>query len=148
MKWILVSNHRSTLQEYHLIENEDCKVIMKYNPLHRSARISCGNRHRLFFIESTGSLTGKYIFKNEYGMEIGSMNQDKWFGKDGSVIIESIKYAYTISKDPSTQITVYEGISQNPLVSCESATEDQTTNISFSSQRSDINNNCLLLGLC
>lgn len=145
MKWVLISSYKSTLQEYHLMENDECKVVMKYNPLHHSARINCANQQRLFFIESTGSLTGKYIFKNEYGMEIGNMSQDKWFGKDGSVIIESKKYTYCIKNNPLAEFTIYESISQQPLVSCGL---DIDTGIPLSAYNTDINNKCLLLGLC
>jgi hypothetical protein len=148
MKWVLVSNQGATLQEYHLMENETCKAVMKYNPLHRSVRISCGNQHRLFFIESTGSLTGKYIFKNEYGMEVGNMSHDKWFGKDGSLMIESTQYTYTIHNDPLAELTVYEGTSHQSLVHCGLHTESNGSVTSFSSPTAGINSNCLLLGLC
>ncbi len=148
MEWVLVSNQKSTLQEYHLMENETCKLVLKYNPLHRSARISCGNQHRLFFIESTGSITGKYIFKNEYGMEIGHMSQDKWFGKDGQVIIESTKYTYTIKHNPQVELTVYNGTSHQHLLSCGFSSNAFSAGILHSSQTSAIDYNCLLLSLC
>ncbi len=117
MKWISVSSQHSTIQEYQLIENGECKAIIKYNPLHRSARMSCGRQHRLFFIESAGSLSGKHIFKNEYGMEIGSSRQEKTFGKDGQVIIESTKYTYTIDTGDTTTFSVFNAANKC-LVSC------------------------------
>lgn len=131
------------------MENEECKAVMKYNPLHRSARLSCGHLRRLFYIESTGSITGKYIFKNEYGMEIGNMTHDKWFGKDGSVTVESTKYAYTIQHIPKVELTVFNGTSQQQLLSCGFTTDNNPASGSLaSSPTADIHINCLLLGLC
>ena len=148
MKWVLISNQKALVQEYHLIENDTSKVIVKYSPLHRSARISCGSKHRLFFIESTGVLTGKYVFKNEYGMEIGNMSYGKSLNRDGIVIIESKKYSYKIQNNPLAEITVFENESQQPVVSCGLTDDSNGTGISFSQHDNNINNSCLLLSLC
>lgn len=115
MKWILINNHKEPVQEYHLIENDRCKVVLKYNSQQKSARISCANQQRLFFIQSAGVLTGKYIFTNEYGMEIGNISHDKRVNNGGNVSIESKKYHYEISNNPSEELTIYDSNSQRPL---------------------------------
>ena len=89
MKWVLINNHKEPVQEYHLLESNQSKVILKYNSEQRSARISCANQQRLFFIQSTGALTGKYIFTNEYGMQIGHISIDKRNYSGGNETIES-----------------------------------------------------------
>ncbi len=147
MKWVMANNKKALLQEYHLTEQESIKAIVKYNPAHRSARITIGDRHRLFFIESAGSLTGKYIFKNEYGLEVGTMSNDKW-GKEGSIIIESKKFTYKINNNPLAELTIYDGNTQKPLVSCGLATGINGTSLSLSQQTNNADNNYLLLGLC
>ena len=119
MKCLLINNHREPVQEYHLIENDLCRVVLKYNPQQKSARISCANQQRLFFIQSAGVLTGKYIFTNEYGMEIGNISHDKRHNNGGSVSIESKKYHYEISNNPSAELTIYDSNSQRLLVTCE-----------------------------
>ncbi len=82
-------------------------------------------------------------------MEVGSMGHDKWFGKDGTVIIESKKYSYNIqNNNPLAELTIYEGASQQPLVSCGLTADSNGTGISFSQHDNAIGNNCLLLGLC
>ena len=76
------------------------------------------------------------------------MSNDKWFGKDGSIIIESKKYTYSIKNNPLAELTIYEGISQQPLVSCGLAIDTAVTGIALSAHNIDINNKCLLLGIC
>lgn len=148
MKWVMTNNKKALLQEYHLTEQDDnAKAIVKYNPVHRSARISIGDKHRLFFIESAGSLTGKYIFKNEYGLEVGTMSNDRW-GKEGSVIIESKKFIYKILNNPLAELTIYDGNTNKPLISCGLATGINGTSLSLSQQINNADSNYLLLGLC
>jgi hypothetical protein len=149
MKWILINNHPEPIQEYHLIENEHCRVILKYNPEQKSARITCGNQQRLFFIQSAGVLTGKYIFTNEYGLQIGYLNQDKRHANGGSVSIESKKYQYEISNNPLAELTIYDSDSLSRLVTCELAFHDSTSNATaFGKQFTHIDYNCILLAHC
>jgi hypothetical protein len=144
MNWEVINNERSILQEYRLVDRNDCKVVIKYNPLHQSARITCGNHHRLFFFESAGSLSGKTIFKNEYGMEIGNLVHDKFHPKDGSVVIDSKKYLYHLESNPQQELVIYEGNLQNALANCSIPSK-----INLQQQNAGtIDNNCYLLGLC
>ena len=127
MKWVLINNHREPVQEYRLMENDLCKVILKYNPQQKSARISCANQQRLFFIQSAGVLTGKYIFTNEYGMEIGNISHDKRHTNGGTVNIESKKYHYDITNNPSGELTIYDSNSQRPLATCGLGVSDNNS---------------------
>ncbi|MGG9970835.1 hypothetical protein ACQ33O_03480 [Ferruginibacter sp. SUN002] len=147
MKWLLVSNASSTLHEYHLIENNECKVILKYNPLHHSARITCGKHHKLIFVETTGSLKLKTVFKNEYGLEVGSLHQDKWHNK-GSVVIDDKKYNYQLQNNPLAELIIYNNNPSTPLVSCGLKPDNGATEISLSHNTNGIDNSFLLLGLC
>jgi hypothetical protein len=145
MKWVIANNKKSLLQEYHLIEQDKTKAIVKYNPTQRSARITIGDKHRLFFIESTGSLTGKYIFKNEYGIEVGMMSNNRW-GKEGAITIESKKYTYKIQNSPLAELTIYDE-NNKPLASCGLSTGINGASLSLSSHN-NAGSNYLLLGLC
>lgn len=116
MNWELVSNQHTSLHEYRLTDNNKCKVVLKYNPRHQSARLSHGNHKRLFFLESAGSLSGKTIFRNEYGMETGSMVSDKW--DTGHIMIDSKKYLYRLQNKPMPELTIYQNDTEQPLASC------------------------------
>lgn len=147
MKWVMTNNKKALLQEYQLLEQDSTKAIVKYNPVQRSARISVGDKHRLFFIESAGSLTGKYSFKNEYGLEVGMMANDK-LGGDGSVTIESKKFIYKIQNNPVAELTIYDGNTNKVLARCGLATGINGTSLSLSQQNNNAGSNYLLLGLC
>lgn len=142
MNWEVISNERSSLKEYRLIDNNACKVIIKYNPRHQSARITSGNHHRLFFFESAGSLSGKTIFRNEYGMEIGNLVHDKFHPKDGTVMIDSKKYQYQLQNKLSDELVIYDNDHHAQLASCSI----KPNTITDSSKT--IDNNCFLLGIC
>ena len=148
MKWEVIDNQRSSLQEYRLIENDDCKLIIKYNPLHRSARITSGAIHRLFFFESAGSLSGKIIFKNEYGLETGNLLHDKFHPQEGSLAIDNKKYRYQLQNNSSFQLLIFQNGNPQPLATCSLPANKTTLQNAFSFNTEAIHNNCCLLGLC
>src|SRR5665647_127921 len=146
MNWEVISNERSSLQEYRLIDNNDCKVVIKYNPRHQSARITSGNHHRLFFLESAGSLSGKTIFRNEYGMEIGNLIHDKFHPQEGTVVIDTKKYQYQLQNNPSPELVIYGNDLQKPVANCSIQTNTTAIQSIFSADTEAIDNNCYLLG--
>jgi hypothetical protein len=77
MQWMLASSPSAQIREYRLCIGGQTKLVLRYHPALRSIRIKCDTAHRLFYMESTGSLSGKYLFKNEYGQVTGSMQWDK-----------------------------------------------------------------------
>lgn len=146
MKWEVITNERSSLQEFRLTENNTCKALIKYNPLHRSARITCDNQHRLFFLESAGSLSGKTILRNEYGLETGTISHDKFQPQEGSVVINATKYRYTIQNNPQPQLSIFEAGVEKPLAIC--TLPANKNNSSFFTAENTVNSNCYLIGIC
>lgn len=147
MKWVQINNKRNLLQEYHLTDNDETRAVVKYNPVQQSARITVGDMHRLFFIENTGSFTGRYLFKNEYGIEVGSMSNDKWSNK-GSITIESQQYIFKIDNNPLATLTIYDSSQQQVLASCGLATNISGTSLSLAAQPTNAGTHYLLLSLC
>ncbi len=148
MNWEVISNERSSLKEYRLIDQDNCVEVIKYNPRHQSARLSTGNYHRLFFLESAGSLNGKTIFKNEYGMEIGNLVHDKLHPKEGSILIDAKRYHYKIQNSSAPELIIFENNPNQPIASCGLPVNSSTAQNTFSANTQVIDNNCFLLGLC
>lgn len=148
MKWISINNHREAVQEFHLMDDNHCKVILKFNPQQKSARINCVNQQRLFFIKNAGVLTGRYIFTNEYGVEIGSLSHDKRNINGGTVSIESKKYHYEITNNPLAELSIYDNDSNRSLVTCSLTVADNKGGISFAKNAEHADHNSLLLALC
>ncbi|MEN9570164.1 MAG: hypothetical protein RL172_1395 [Bacteroidota bacterium] len=138
MKWISVNNQRHAIQEYQLMQDGQPRVTVKFNALRQSARVICKNQQRLFFIESAGALSGRYIFKNEYGIEIGQLTNNKANGYDGEVIINQKKYCF--KQDTGGSLAIFDNGGLKPLVTCLSQPA------SYRAVSAD--NKSLLLGLC
>ena len=146
MKWVLISNQQAIIREYQLMDENSCMVVAKINPLHKSVRISCYNQHRLFFVEQVSPFSGKYIYTNEYGMEIGSMTSDKQHNTEGTIVIDSTTYFYRQQSNPLPGLLIYERGKFQPLFDC--ILEPSGTGVSMAGKINEIDNKCLLLGLC
>ncbi len=146
MKWVLVSNKQAIIREYQLMDENSCKVVAKINPLHKSVRISCDNQHRLFFVEQVSPFSDKYIYTNEYGMEIGSMTSDKQHKTEGIIVIDSTTYFYRQQSNPLPCLQIYGRGKFQPLFDCSLQTNG--TGVSMTGKINEIDNKCLLLGLC
>lgn len=146
MRWEVISNPRSVLKEYRLVDNNDCHVILKYNPEQQSVRVVSGSQQRLFFVEKAGSLSGKTVFKNEYGMELGFIQHHKLFGSDGHIQLDGKKYTYKFQNTPLAKLFIYNDHAHTPIITCglQSIQSDITHSIGFSPIETD----CYILGLC
>lgn len=137
MKWQTIKNERSLLQEFQLFDKSDCSVILKYNPLHHSVRLTSGNNHSLYFFETAGSLSGKTIIRTQYGMEVGFLLHDKFHPQEGHIVINKKKYQYKISSITS-ELLIFENNRQNLLTTCNLPIINDVITES----------NCYLLGIC
>ena len=144
MRWVLVSNPKAILQEFHLMDKNGCKIVLKFNPIHHSARIYCDGQYRLFFIEHTHSLNNRTVFRNEYGMEIGSLSFDKWQRHEGTIIMDTEKYSCKFHHHPENEIIIYKNDPNLPLISCTLSNNQER----FSTNEPGIDNSYFLLGLC
>ena len=138
MNWVTINNQQSALKEYHLMQNDDYKMLLKYNPLQHSARFSCGGKyHRLFYFETMPQFSSKTIFTDQYGMETGSIVLDKIYSHDGTVWLDGKKLHYHLQDSPVPKLIVYESDPNHPIVSCSIATGNETALM-----------NCFILGVC
>lgn len=146
MKWILTSSKQATIREYQLMDENSSKVVAKINPLHKSVRISCDNQHRLFFVEQVSSFAGKYIYNNEYGMEVGCMTTDKLFKSDGIILLDETKYFYRQQNNSLPGLLIYERGKFQPLFDC--SLQPNSPSADIAGEVNEIDVKCLLLGLC
>lgn len=139
MIWEKIINDHSTLQEFRLTDNADNQLVLKYNPLHHSVRVTFGNIHRLFFLESAGSISGKKIFRNEYGLETGSMSYQNSANNKGILTIDTKLFQFQLKND---QLTIYSD-QQQPLANCAFKTNSLSSKLI-----NNIDMSCYLLGVC
>src|SRR5882762_5514541 len=144
MKWISVNNPLASIKKYHLMRENAVELVLKYNPLQRSGRISRGGEQRVFFIEQTGFWGNKIIFENEYGVEIGKLFVDKTQHNAGSIEMAQQKYQYSLPDNKHTAIEIYDNNIVPAHFSCDLQLDERRD------ARSSVGEEyaCLLLGLC
>ena len=146
MKWIPINTRRDGIHEYHLIEDDQLNMVLKFNPETHSVRINSGTNQRLFFLENSGALTGKYVLKNEYGMPIGQLNSDKWNAGGGIINIDANKYTYRINHHAEIILSIYDNDHHHLPLNCE--LEGNFTGHIADSKLLNADTSSLLLGLC
>lgn len=97
--------HQSALLEEYRIHDEHQVLATKFNPLHRSARLTFDHLHRLVFLDGIGSISGKIVIKNEYAMVVGSLTYSKSQKNEGNVELDGRKYRFILTDDNG--VTVY-----------------------------------------
>ncbi len=146
MNWTLTSKEAALVHEFHLQKSGVEKMVIKINPLHESVRLQSGNSRRLVFLDHSPATSGKYLLCDEYGMEIGNMNFDKWYNNRGSVTIDSHKYFFQQQAGSNAALVVYTNDLQHPLLTCGLPTNAEPA--SFHEKASDTDNHCMMLALC
>jgi hypothetical protein len=118
MKWTLISNPVSALHVFNLMEGNTVKEVLRYHPLQQSVRITCQGDQRLFFIEQAAFRNNHFIFKNEYGFDIGKLSIENLHNDGGIIEIEEKKFHYRLVTDNFSELVIYEHDGVHPLVTC------------------------------
>ncbi len=96
MKWSATDNAKHTIERFELFDDHAVEMVLRYNPVQRSGRLERNNNHLLFFIEQTGIWGNKFLFENEYGVEIGKISFDNMQSLDGNIHIDKKKISFKI----------------------------------------------------
>ncbi len=96
MKWSITDKEKFTIERFDLIEGHFREMVLRYNPVQHSGRLERHNNHLLFFIEQVGLWGNKFLFENEYGVEIGKISFDNLQNLDGTIHIDRKKMSFKI----------------------------------------------------
>ena len=99
MKWITTENENHSIGRFDLLDGFSLEMVLRYNPVQHSGRLERNNNHLLFFIEQTGIWGNKFLFENEYGVEIGRISFDTLQNLDGTIHIDKRKISFKISQN-------------------------------------------------
>jgi len=141
MHWIAVSSPAAQIREYHLHKEENIQAVLRYNPAQNSIRIRSGSCHRLLYVHSAGSLSGRIIFHNEYGIETGQMQWDRWAGSQVLLQLGEHEYRCQVNSDTASELTVMAPLQQH-IGSCQLMSHLNSTPLPFTDHP------FLLPGLC
>ncbi len=149
MKWILTSKQQDAVHVFHLMEANSIKEILRYHPAQQSARISSQGSQRLFFIEQAGFRSNHFVFKNEYGFDMGKFSFDHRNNSGGIIEIEGRKIHYALLNNPQPELVIYMENSLHPMVTCNLKQAGDSKDAATLNQKETIHEYaCLLLGLC
>jgi hypothetical protein len=143
MKWVSVND--GTEQENFELWGDDKKLAgISFSNTTRIARMAGNFGKRLFFFEKKGLLTPAAVFKNEYGIKMGKVEQTKP-GK-GVIEMEGKKYSFIYDENNSGELLIYDEVTQKNLLTCSF----NALSNSFSKTKSllDTKFPSLLLALC
>jgi hypothetical protein len=96
MKWSSTGNEKHTMPRFELLNGSEHEMTLRYNPVQHSGRLERNHHHLLFFLEQTGIRGNKFLFENEYGVEIGRIVFDHAQHPGGSIQIDRNKIAFKI----------------------------------------------------
>jgi hypothetical protein len=114
MKWVSVNNGTSQ-ESFELWEADKKLAVISFSNTTRIARIVSNLGKRLFFFEKRGLLTPKAIFKNEYGIKMGTVEEIK--PGRGFVELNEKKYSFVYNENNNGELVLYDAM-QNNLLTC------------------------------
>jgi hypothetical protein len=143
MEWISINTVDPEMKKYHLFKDDDVQVVLKYNLLQQSIRMSGRGKQQVFFMESGSMWNNRMVFKNAYGIEVGRFlfNNRTHAGR---IQIEGTALQIAMVENDSISVILYEHDKHNPLLECRlpEGRKEQTVPID------NLERACLFLGLC
>jgi len=116
MKWVSVNNGTSG-ENFELWQGENKLAGISFSKTTAHiARIASNLGRRLFFFEKEGLFTPKAVFKNEYGIKIGKLEEIK--PGMGILEMEGKKYSFIYNNNNSGELVIYDEAMQQNLLTC------------------------------
>jgi hypothetical protein len=147
MEWVAIRNQSPAMMEYHLIDDNSSKTILKYNTHQHVVRLHTDSNHAVFFLEKAGTFLNKTIIKNEYGLPIGKLSVDRWAIHPESIELEGKKYYYSFQNNPFAELLIYKNKMIAPAARCGIKAGADSTPIVFNKDNHE-EYIPVLLGLC
>lgn len=118
MKWTLISNSSTGIKEYHLTNEDQAIMILKYSIEQQSVRIriSFANEHLVFLMEPTG-FANRIFIKNAYGVELGKFVYNNR-SKTGNIAINNAVLHYDVIDSNPSKLILHKRSRQQPMAVC------------------------------
>jgi hypothetical protein len=117
MEWVKAKENSSG-EGYELWAEDKKLAGISFSPLGPIARLVSNIGKRLFFFEKKGFLTPKAVIKNEYGISMGKVEEDKRGAKKGSLEMDGKKYYYVLNEHNPGELKIYDQEMKQSLLTC------------------------------
>jgi hypothetical protein len=115
MKWVFVKNDTSK-ESFELWDGDKKLADIVFSSKSRIARFASNLSKRLFFFEKRGIFSPKAFIRNEYGIKMGNVTEERP-GK-GHVEIDGRKYYFIYNENNSGDLNLYDETTQKSLLTC------------------------------
>lgn len=117
MKWNLISNASTGIREYHLLQDDQVLIRLKYSLEQQSVRITFEGERLVFFLEDLG-YANRIAFKSAYGVDLGKFSYNNR-SNTGRLEINSAVFDYNIVDNNQPKLIVNQRNKQKPLAVCQ-----------------------------
>jgi hypothetical protein len=117
MKWVRAKEGYSG-EGYELWSDDKKLAGIAFSNLSPIARLVSNFGKRLFFFEKKGFLAPRAIIKNEYGIDMGKVEEEKRGSKKGWLELDGKKYCYVLNENNSDELKVYDEEMKQDLLTC------------------------------
>ncbi|HEY9362190.1 MAG TPA: hypothetical protein VIQ00_02930 [Chitinophagaceae bacterium] len=130
MKWLNITT--SSKQEiYELWENNKKILTLFYNPLLNTARIDCFHERRVFLMGKKRFRKSRTIIRNEYGIKMGQVEDDRSEMGKGMIELDGKHYHYLLHQKPETEFIIYKDSTEEPLAVCKFISAKNFSDMNF-----------------
>ena len=118
MKWTLISTSPTGIKEYHLTNDNQIILILKYSIEQQSVRIriSFADEHLVFLMEPTG-FANRIFIKNAYGVELGKFAYHSR-NNTGNIEINKAVLQYNVIDSNPFKLIIHKRSLQQPMAVC------------------------------
>lgn len=117
MKWNLVSNASPGIREYHLVQEDQVLIVLKYSLEQQSVRITYEGEHLVFFLEDMG-YANRIAFKSAYGVDLGKFSYNNR-SNTGRLQINATIFDYNIVDNNQPKLIIHQHNKREPLAVCQ-----------------------------
>ncbi|MEP6676694.1 MAG: hypothetical protein ABJA78_16155 [Ferruginibacter sp.] len=148
MEWINII--KGSLSDVFELWHQGKKMLnLSFNKKTKTTRMESLSDRRVFFIQRGGFFHHKNIvIKNEYGIKIGEIENEKQQPDEGFIQVDDRKYYYVLTNERGAELKLYENeTKENFIVSCNLSALTAGA-VTKTSSLHDTSYPVLLTGLC
>lgn len=145
MKWVS-ADHDTSKEKFELWEDGKMLADISFSKQTRFVRMVSLLGKRMFSFENIGLFNPKKVIRNEYGVKLGKMEELKTNTGKGVIELEGKKYTFIYDRDNTGDLTLFDEVTKQNLLSCNFKAITNTLN--KASSLLDSRFGSLLLLLC
>lgn len=117
MKW-LTANNNTNGECFELWDDENKLANISFSKQTRFVRMASSLGKRMFSFEKHGLFTPEKLIRDEYGIKLGKIKEEKPGSGKGTVELDGKKYSFVYDRDNTGELFLYDEQMQHSLLTC------------------------------